>query len=614
MKKISFFAKLKAWTLAHKFIAAVIVLILGGGGYEIYRTAAAGSAVPQYALSPAHIGMIRQTVTGTGQVSASNQTDIQAQVSGTVKSITVSVGQNVHAGELIATLDSTNAAISLENARLSLQKIQAPAKASDLSNAESGVTKSYADAFNSASAAFTDLSTVTASLKDMYYGPSGVLTDRYAAFLNTDRQALRNSTGKEYDALIIDYGRILQEYQSLTPHSATSSIAHLLDGTYGVLKSLVTVLKDTQHTLDVIAAEEPTYHPSDVTSASSNVSSWLSKTSGDLTSVAGSQSSIVSSTNSLGDLVAGADEYDLRSAQLSFLQAQRTYENYFIRAPYDGVIGRIPVALYGQAGSGSAVATIIGAQKIASISLNEVDAAKVSVGQPVDITLDAIDSFNATGTVSEVDQVGTVSQGVVSYGVKIAISTADPRIKPGMSVNTSIITKEEDGVLVVPSSAVKTLGTRTYVQIMDQSALASLRSNMRTGQNASTTRSFGGRNFASSTQQTGTPAGENANLASSTRTFGGTGRSGPAVSLTVSSATAPQNVDVITGDSDDANTVILSGLSAGQLVVTRTTATGSGQASAAPSIFQSIGGNRGAGGGGTFRTGGAVPVRTGTGG
>ena len=163
-----------------------------------------------------------------------------------------------------------------------------------------------------------------------------------------------------------------------------------------------------------------------------------------------------------------------KSQQLSLQQAQQTYDNYFIRAPFAGTIGLIPVTVYGQAGNGTSIATIISDQMLATLSLNEVDAANVKTGDPVSVTFNAINNFTATGTVAEIDQVGTVSSGVVAYGVKVAINTADSRILPGMSVNAAITTFELDNVLTVPSTAVKTSGNKSYVMVLASSRSVSI--------------------------------------------------------------------------------------------------------------------------------------------
>ena len=70
--------------------------------------------------------------------------------------------------------------------------------------------------------------------------------------------------------------------------------------------------------------------------------------------------------------------------------------------------------------------------------MNEVDAAKISVGNKTTLTFDATEDLTLTGKVAQIDTIGTVEQGVVSYKVKIAFDTQDERIKPGMTANASI--------------------------------------------------------------------------------------------------------------------------------------------------------------------------------
>jgi HlyD family secretion protein len=148
-------------------------------------------------------------------------------------------------------------------------------------------------------------------------------------------------------------------------------------------------------------------------------------------------------------------------------------DNYSVVAPFAGIIASSANLNVGDTvGSGATVATLITKQKVAEISLNEIDAAKVKVGQKVNLTFDAIDNLNVTGTVSEVNLIGTVSQGVVSYTIKISFDTQDDRVKSGMSVSASIITEAKADVLTLPNSAIKTQGASNYVEILDTGSVS----------------------------------------------------------------------------------------------------------------------------------------------
>ena len=138
----------------------------------------------------------------------------------------------------------------------------------------------------------------------------------------------------------------------------------------------------------------------------------------------------------------------------------------------------------------------------------------------------------------EVDLVGTVTQGVVNYNVKIAFDTQDDRVKSGMSVSASIITQTKQDVIVVPNSAVKIQNGAHYVEVVDKNTAA-------------------------------------------------TDNQGVALSTT------PTQQAVEVGISDDTSTEITSGLSEGDKVVTKTisgTAT-TATTNSAPSLFGSGGRN-----------------------
>ena len=89
----------------------------------------------------------------------------------------------------------------------------------------------------------------------------------------------------------------------------------------------------------------------------------------------------------------------------------------------------------------------------------------VKVGQKASLTFDAVDGLTMTGKVSEVDAIGSASQGVVNYTVKIVFDTQDERVKSGMSANAVIIIDTKMDALVVPSSSVKTSDGITYVEV-----------------------------------------------------------------------------------------------------------------------------------------------------
>lgn len=103
----------------------------------------------------------------------------------------------------------------------------------------------------------------------------------------------------------------------------------------------------------------------------------------------------------------------------------------------------------------------------AEIPVNEVDIAKVKVGQKVSISLDALEGTEFTGEVEKIDSIGTATSGVVSYGVTVKFDKLDERMKPTMSVSAIISVSKKENVLMVPSGAIKSGREGDYVEILE---------------------------------------------------------------------------------------------------------------------------------------------------
>ncbi len=177
----------------------------------------------------------------------------------------------------------------------------------------------------------------------------------------------------------------------------------------------------------------------------------------------------------LETLKAGADSLDIRTKrnvvaqkQDALSQAKEDVANHNIYAPYDAIVAVADIKKGDSVSSSSSLATLITKQKIAEITLNEVDVSKLKKGQKAIVKFDSIENFEITGEVAEIDVIGNVSQGVVTYDVKIIFDTQDERIKPGMSISVSIIIDKKLDVLVVANAAVKTSGTNQYIEMPDE--------------------------------------------------------------------------------------------------------------------------------------------------
>lgn len=536
------FNKIKNWTFSHKKTSIVLFLILIFLGYKIFENFTNTSGDPKYILSSVSKGSIITTVTGSGQVSANNQIDIQSKASGNIIGVYVIPGQIVKTGTLLAEVDSRDAYLSLQSAQITYDKFVEAAKPEDVKAAQTALGSSYNEGWNAISSIFVDYPSLISGMDSLFYGTSGYLNNTNNLQRSDVSRAYVEKAGVSYDSAKNQYQVILAEYNSLSRSSDSTSIDKLISNTEKMLRMMAEALKNTQSTVSFIIQNESDTS-STATTAANNVNSWLSNINTHLSGILSAQTSITNNQNTLNDLVQGPDSLDIAAQKISLQKQQLSYQNYFIRAPFDGVIAKVSATVGSTAGT---VATIVSNQKVATISLNEVDVSKIKVNDKVNITFDAIDGLNITGQVAEIDLVGTASQGVVSYNVKIVFDTQDDRVKSGMSANASIITESKQDILVIPSSSIKTQNGVSYVEYFDQKY-----------------------------QDAEAGAG-------------------------VISTALPLSKQIEIGLSDDTNTEIISGLSEGDQVVSRTVNQTTATAAAAPSLF---------GGAGSQTTGGGNAVR-----
>ncbi len=104
---------------------------------------------------------------------------------------------------------------------------------------------------------------------------------------------------------------------------------------------------------------------------------------------------------------------------------------------------------------------------VISVSLSEVDAAKVKEGQKATVTFDALPNQTFTGKVTGINTTGTVSSGVTTYPATIVLDLPNNQILPNMSVTANIITGVLSNVLLVPSAAVQTTGNVSTVDVVN---------------------------------------------------------------------------------------------------------------------------------------------------
>lgn len=516
------FSKLFTQLMKHKFAAGIVILLLAGGGYFGYTKFFNTNGATRYVSAEVKKGTLIVSVSGSGQVSASNQIDIKPKASGDTVYVGVKNSQAVKAGALIAQLDAVDAQkavrdaeANLLSAKLSLQKLKQPADALSILQAENSLAqakeskkkaeddlkKAFDDGFNTAANAFLDLPIIVTGLYDMLFssgtGPGGGSQWNIDYYTNAvqpyDEKALRyrNDAFEGYQKARREYDKNFADYKTTTRYSDTATIEGIINETYETTKTVAEAVKNSNNLIQFYKDKltERNLKPAALADTHlGTLNTYTGKTNTHLLNLLGiqntiknsrdtivnSERSIAEKTESLAKLKAGADELDIQSAELTVKQRENALQDakekladYFIRAPFDGVIAKLDAKKGDSVSASTILATLITKQKIAEISLNEVDVVKIKVGQKATLTFDAVEGLSVAGKVVEIDAVGAVSQGVVTYTVKVALGMEDERVKTGMSVSAAIVTEAKPDILLVPSSAVKSQGSSEYVEVIE---------------------------------------------------------------------------------------------------------------------------------------------------
>jgi len=582
--------KVRVFAGAHKFWAVIIIALVLYGGYRTYAALTAVPVETHYVTATVATGTVVAALTETGQVSASQQLTLSPQASGQVVGVYVTPGQQVYAGQTIAQLDATDALQSLQSAKLSLATAQLTYNQdtatstlqlnlvnaqSDATNAQIALTKAHDNAYASLASIYTDLSTVVTGLDSVLHNsnvasrPNQQNIDAYANLVSNHDDSIgvyANTAETTYNAAYTAYQNALTAYQATNNSISDSALQTLAEQTYNAAAIVAQATRAAHDFYNRVSSDYSLYNlgtSSQLSTLLANTDTYSTTITTDLSNALSAKGNLVSAEQSLAQaqnalqvqqsgantLTVQQAALNLKTAQDAVTTAEQNLSDYTVTAPFSGTIASVGVQKFDQAGPSTQVAVLVTNKATANITVNEVDASKLKIGQNATLTFDALPNLTIAGTVASINEIGTVTQGVVSYNATIAFDTNNAQVKPGMSVTANIITGTETG-LVVPASAINTSGNTPYVQVFSPP-------------------------LANSAGTTGAP-----------------------------SAVPPKDVPVVTGLSDDTQAIIESGLSAGDQVVTRTIA-GSSAPSAAAQSTSLIGGGRPGGGarpaGGAFR-------------
>ena len=173
-------------------------------------------------------------------------------------------------------------------------------------------------------------------------------------------------------------------------------------------------------------------------------------------------------------------EAQIKSAEAQVVQARATLnqnelnlEHTVIRSPIDGIItsrlvdvGQTVAASF-QAPELFVIAADLTKMRVIA-NIDESDVGRIRPNQRVTFTVDAFPIEEFEGTVSQIRLEPVVQQNVVTYATVIDAPNAELKLKPGMTATVSIEIARRDGVIRIPTSALRFRPTQSTFAALNQ--------------------------------------------------------------------------------------------------------------------------------------------------
>ena len=438
-----------------KRIAAGAVVLVVAGAFLMPRQTSPASTSVSYLQDTPQRRSITNVFSDSGTITAANTYEVKPLVRGTVLTADFQEGDMVQAGDVLYTIDSSDAANSVARAQLSLNQAQ----------------RSYEDAVN-AQYVRTDIGGTVVSIG---VAPGDVVTagqevatirDESVMLLTLDfpaADAAGFAVGQTAEVTLDGtYERVAGTIRSVSGADTLSSGSLLVRSVTIAVPNNGSLTAAQAATASVngvsaLGSARLAYQKSQtLAAASAGTVAALCVQPG---SAVGAGANVIQlASDSLTRQVETASD-NLLSAELSVDDAENTMDNYTITAPISGTIIQKNVQAGETVGGDSTTAAtamcIIHDLSYLEMTLNvdELQILSMQVGQNVQIKADAIPDQTFNGVVTNVSSAGTTTSGTTTYPVTIRIDDYG-QLLPGMNATAEIVVDSVQDALSIPNAAV----------------------------------------------------------------------------------------------------------------------------------------------------------------
>ncbi|MDB4992358.1 MAG: family efflux transporter subunit, HlyD family secretion protein, partial [Parcubacteria group bacterium] len=364
------FRSVKTYMVAHKIASAILIVAVLGTVFVGYRSATKAATPTRYVVEMVKTGAVAAVISGSGQVSASNQVSLVSKTSGEITAIRVKAGQHVYKGQVIASVDLGTAGTDLQTAELQLKQAETSNSTSLTSSSESAdkaqsdLTSARESALNTLTSSYGTLDQVIVDLNDLYSTFGYLPPNEGDAVLRADQSA--------GSAAFIDAQTTLKSAEAqtstVTRSSTNDDVQRALTTAYNAAHSVAKASALAQTAAQYARTQKNTSGSNQTlaTQAWSTVSNDVSNSNSQVTALLSASQSITSALNAITDanshvtdVSSGSGALDIRSAELNVQAKEQAYNDHFVIAPFDGVIAQVSGNVGSQASGSTGIATLI---------------------------------------------------------------------------------------------------------------------------------------------------------------------------------------------------------------------------------------------------------------
>lgn len=463
-----------------KWLLLALVLAAGIGFLALRHLGGQqAAAAVSYQEAAVEARDITRSLTASGTLEPADSYTVSTLVDGEILSDTFEEGDLVEKGQLLYTLDSSDASSALTQSRNSYtqaqnnydQAVKHKYPTADMSGTVSEVYVRNGDTVNAGTALlkivgdnsiYIDFMFSYADSGDFYVGQSAtIFINGFAGTLQgTVQQVSQSSTAS---------GNAAGSGRELTTVRVKAANPGLVTEDYTA--SAVIGSYSSYGSASVKVSESST-----VTAETSGKVSGLNLLAGDTVSKGDRVCTI---TGDSVDNAIGNARISVSNAGSSLENAQDRLSDYEVTAPISGTVVTKSAKAGDkiEGGSSGTLCTIYDLTYLEmTMNIDELDISDVAVGQTVEVTADAVEGKTYTGVVTRVSVAGVTSGGITAYPVTVRIDETDGLL-PGMNVDAEIVIEESRDTLAIPCGALNrgdtvliTAGSPGAVNALDQEA------------------------------------------------------------------------------------------------------------------------------------------------